>query len=142
MLIFPPYWLRPIIARNSYAIAPTIINTVSSKTKETVAPTRVREGGKVSREELTGYLETSFEKYGLESQIPMAIKTIDCESGFQVDPKHNGISWGVAQFTPDTWKDYGYGNILNPEYQLETMARMWSQGLQKRWDCWRMKFGS
>jgi hypothetical protein len=72
-----------------------------------------------------------------QSQEMMA--TITCESGWQIYPKPNNISWGIAQFTPATWKGFGYGDIMNPLSQLDTMAKMWSKGLANRWDCYRLK---
>jgi hypothetical protein len=79
------------------------------------------------------YVEENMDKKDAEEMTA----TIMCESGFQVDPKHNGISWGVAQFTPATWKDFGYGDIMNPEAQLLTMARIWGK-YKNRWDCFRL----
>ena len=78
-------------------------------------------------------------KYGLSPiQYSQMMATIFCESGWQIDPKHNGISWGIAQFTKPTWKEFGYGDIMNPLTQLEVMASMIHRGLFNRWDCFRM----
>lgn len=62
---------------------------------------------------------------------------IDCEnSSWSVDPlPHNNVSWGFAQFTPATWKDFGHGEIMNPYSQIEVMVKMFNMGLSKRWDC-------
>jgi len=89
----------------------------------------------ITRERLNSYLEAVFIKYGIEDQIETAKKIISCESGFQINPKHNGISWGIAQFTKPTWEDFGKGDIMNPYSQLEVMAKMISMGLINRWDC-------
>ena len=92
-----------------------------------------------SQADLKAYLSVKFAEYGIESQTERAIAVVFCESGWNWNPKPNYISWGIAQFTPDTWHDYGYGDIMNPYAQLETMARMWSNGLQSRWDCFTGK---
>ncbi len=92
-----------------------------------------------SREVLTRYLQSAFTKYGIENEIPTAEAVILCESGWQINPRHNNISWGIAQFTPSTWHDYGYGDIMNPLSQLDVMSKMWSKGLQDRWDCFTGK---
>ena len=90
-----------------------------------------------SREALKRYLSETFAIYGIADQIPMAEATILCESGWNWKAD-NGISYGIAQFTPATWYDFGHGDIFDPYVQIQTMAKMWSRGLQKRWDCWRM----
>ena len=110
--------------------------TVESKPKEIKTGKNYYQGVLITRAGLISYLETVFTQEGIEDQIPRAIEVIQCESGFQVDPKHNGISWGVAQFTPPTWEDFGEGDIMNPHAQLRVMARMWRKGLQNRWDCY------
>lgn len=96
---------------------------------------RLYRGVMITKEGLMEALETDFAKYGIENQVGKAEKVIQCESGF-LWYAQNPISKGVAQFTPATWKDFGYGDIMNPYSQLEIMAKMWSKGLQKRWDCY------
>lgn len=79
-------------------------------------------------------------KYGLGPTVSQEMMaTIQCESSWSIDPPHNNISWGIAQFTPATWKEFGYGDIMNPQSQLTIMAKMWHNGLENRWDCWRLK---
>ncbi len=80
-------------------------------------------------------------KYGLSPiQYSQMMATIFCESSWQIYPKPNHISWGVAQFTPPTWKEFGYGDIMNPISQLNVMSKMFHNHLEKRWDCWRQLF--
>ncbi len=110
--------------------------TVSTSEKLPKAP-RPYQGVKVSKQDIQEMVSEQFTLYGIASQIPTALKVVQCESGFNINAD-NGISYGVAQFTPATWKDFGHGNIFNPLYQIETMAKMWKIGLQKRWDCYRM----
>lgn len=113
------------------------IETVENKAKESNTGTRLYRGVLITREGLKSYLEEVFIKEGLEDQIEIAEKTITCESNF-LWYADNGISFGVAQFTPDTWKDFGEGDIFNPHIQLRTMAKMFKMGLQNRWDCYKM----
>lgn len=77
-------------------------------------------------------------KYGLDYDQMSTV--VSCESGWRIDPPHNNISWGIAQFTPATWKDYGTGDIMNPYMQLEVMGKMWKKGLMGRWDCYRILY--
>ena len=86
-----------------------------------------------TREELKLALAAVAEKYGQEYEKMLAV--IQCESGFLIDPPHNGISWGIAQFTKPTWQDFGYGDIMNPLIQLDVMGKMLNNGLIGRWDC-------
>lgn len=78
-------------------------------------------------------------KYGQDYSVMDAV--VNCESGWRVDPPHNGVSLGIAQFTSDTWTDYGIGKYesINPYDQLKVMGYMWSIGLQDRWDCYTGK---
>jgi hypothetical protein len=81
-------------------------------------------------------------QYGLSPQgYQELVATIQCESNFQIDPKHNGISWGIAQFTKPTWNKEGIGDIMNPITQIEVMVRMWKNNQEPQWDCWCMKYG-
>lgn len=98
------------------------------------------QGISVTTDNLKSVLVYEFGTYGLQDQIQTAEAVIACESGFQVDPPHNGISWGIAQFTKDTWKDFGSGDIMNPLFQIQTFSKMWSKGLQNRWDCYRLGY--
>ena len=93
-----------------------------------------------STEYLKDYVGEASIKYGLSpTQYQEIIKTVNCESGWQIYPKKNHISWGISQFTPPTWKRFGHGDIMDPISQLDVMAKMWSMGLQDRWDCFRLK---
>lgn len=93
-------------------------------------------GVKLTKNDIKEMVKNQFTLYGIEDQIPRALEVLQCEGGFNVDPlPHNGISWGVAQFTPPTWEDFGHGDIMNPYWQIKTMAKMWAMGLQNRWDC-------
>lgn len=121
---------------DSYNVQQQTVNITEDKTKE--KPTAsLYQGIKISREGLKSYLSVIFTKYGIEDQIPIAEAVIACESSWNINA-NNGISFGLLQFTPATWKDFGYGDIMNPQSQIITMAKMWKRGLQGRWDCWRM----
>ena len=121
-------------AFNNYVKAPTI------SIEDSIADKPLDSGFRPYRlplkEGLKEQLEIHFAEYGLKSEVKKAIAVIDCESSWNWNPKPNGISWGIAQFTPPTWKDFGQGDIMNPYVQLETMAKMWKMGLQERWDCY------
>lgn len=93
----------------------------------------------ISKQGLKEAIEFQFTKYRIADQIGMVEKVIQCESGWNV-LADNGVSYGLLQFTPATWQDFGYGDIMNPYSQIETTAKMWSKGLQRRWDCYRMLF--
>ena len=88
---------------------------------------------------LKGYLGEVSIKYGLPANdYSEMVATIQCESGWQIYPKPNHISWGIAEFTPPTWQEFGYGDIMNPVSQINIMVKMWKVGLAKRWDCYRL----
>ena len=91
-----------------------------------------------TRAELEVALTAVAKKYGQSYEMMSAV--LQCESGWQVDPPRNGISFGIAQFTIPTWHDFGYGDIMDPYIQLEVMGKMWSMGLNKRWDCYKMLY--
>ncbi len=124
---------------NESVIAPKIENHIISKPQVIAVRTRLYQNVLITEEDEKDYLKLDFHKYGLDDQLLMAEKVISCESGFHIDPlPHNHISWGIAQFTPATWKDFGHGDIMNPLIQIDVMSHMWSKGLQNRWDCYRM----
>lgn len=136
--LLPPSWM--ISAIGSTAKAPTIVEPVRSAkidiitgiTSQTKRPTTAQ---------LKAHLRKLSTLYGLNYEQMEAV--IQCESSWRVDPlPHNGISLGIAQFTRPTWNDYGVGDYeaINPYIQLDVMAKMWSLGLAKRWDCYRMLY--
>ena len=90
----------------------------------------------ITKENLKDALEYDFAQYGISNEVQEAERVISCESSWNINAS-NKISYGIAQFTPATWKDFGYGDILNPLSQLDVMAKMWKDGLQGRWDCFR-----
>jgi hypothetical protein len=88
---------------------------------------------------LKDYASEESVKYGLtDAQHTILMATISCESGWNIHPKPNHISWGIVEFTPATWHDFGHGDIMNPITQIDTMIKMWSNGLENRWDCYRL----
>lgn len=121
-----------ILAIISYARSETI-HTYQLPLKETTVE---RPSQQVySTEYLKSYVGEVSIKYGLSAEkYQQIMATIQCESNWNV-LADNGISFGIAQFTPATWKDFGSGDIMNPLTQLEVMARMFSQHLEHRWDC-------
>lgn len=91
-----------------------------------------------SENEIKRYLREQSALYGLDYDKMSAV--ISCESGWRIDPPHNNISWGIAQFTPETWKDFGGGDIMDPYAQIRVMSIMWSKHLEGRWDCYHILF--
>lgn len=114
------------------------VNSAEDKTKEKL-PTSHNQGREIDREELKSYFRQVFTYNGLEDQIPIAEAVIACESSWNWKAD-NGISYGIAQFTPATWEDFGFGDIMNPYSQIQVMARMWKNPvLRLRWDCFSGK---
>lgn len=111
------------------------------RTPET-ATAKLYQGVLITREELKSYLAFSFEKYGLASQLQMAINVIDCESSFDIFAYNEadeafvkGGSYGIAQFTIPTFAACP-GEYKNPFAQMDCMAYYWSLGQQRRWSCY------
>jgi len=88
--------------------------------------------------QLQDFLKQELALYGIEDDYPTLAAVIQCESGWNISPKPNYISWGIAEYTPATWKDVGFGNIMNPYSQLSVMAKIWAKQ-SSRWDCFRLE---
>jgi len=132
---FPPVYLKPYIpALEENTI--TYSQPVTETPKEN-PPASHYQGVYISREGLTGFLSYEFAKYGIEDQYEKAVAVLNCESSWLIDVySKNQLSYGIAQFTPATWKDFGIGDYKNPYDQIKTLSKMWSLGLQSRWDCY------
>ena len=89
------------------------------------------------KERLNEYLFEVSVKYGQDYQKMHNV--IMCESSFRTDVYSKGkVSYGIAQFTQDTWiENCSSLNYYNPYSQLDCMGSMWARnkGLQYRWDC-------
>lgn len=131
------YFSPPVADQSDNNPAPQGSSLVATSDTKPIDTGNYYHGVLVTKQDLMGMLEQEFTTYGLEDQIPLAKRVIECESGWNIHAD-NGISFGVAQFTQATWKDFGSGDIFNPIMQFHTMARMWAKGLQKRWDCYRL----
>lgn len=90
--------------------------------------------GSPATAELRAYLKKVAVLDGLDYDIISNV--VQHESGFRVNPPHNGVSWGIAQFTKATWKAYGFNDIMDPYRQLFVMGMMWREGKQSQWDEW------
>lgn len=107
--------------------------SVPASEKPPITDTRHFQGILVTQADIKEMITVQFTKYGIENEIPTALKVLDCESGYQVNAS-NGISFGIFQFTKSTWHDFGHGDIYNPMVQVEVATKMWKNGLQSRWD--------
>lgn len=143
ILLFPPQILRPYLAKNSYVQAPTIDASVS-KTLKVSSPSTTSHPAtlKSTENDLKGFLLETSVKYGLDYDKMNAV--INCESTWRIDPPHNGVSLGIAQFTAATWVDYGVGKYedIDPYSQIAVMGKMWSKGLESRWDCYKILYSN
>lgn len=122
------------IAYSDTISAPTIIET-KGKATDNLKSTSLQEV-QPTVQELKDHLASEVKKYG--GNYSQIYNVIMCESGWRINPPHNNISFGIAQFTPATWKDFGQGDIMNPYTQITVMVKMWNKGLEKRWDCFKI----
>lgn len=136
ILLFWQFVPLPLADRNEGYKSPTISIQNFTTKKPLLAP-RLFQGVYISPENLKEVLKLDFAEYGIEDQLGMAEDVINCESDWNIFA-NNGISYGLLQFTPATWKDFGHGDIMNPYNQIKVTASMWSHGFQRRWDCYRI----
>jgi hypothetical protein len=131
--IFPPYWWPLTALNNDYKAQQDSI--------QQSVPIRITKGGRlykgilITKAGLMAALKVEFTKYGIEDQLGVVAKIIACESSWNI-LADNSVSYGLLQFTPATWKQFGYGDIMNPYSQIKVMAKMWHDKLQHRWDCY------
>lgn len=126
----------PTADQNENYTAPKIV-TIDEDKSQTINDKDHYAGILITREGLKSYLSEVFTYNGIEDYIPLAEKIILCESGWNIQAS-NGISFGILQFTPPTWADFGEGDIWNPHTQIRTMAKMIRLGLIGRWDCYQI----
>lgn len=105
------------------------------------------------------YLQPRAPHYVLDGQV-LASKvflkdkqmyyTIKCESNFRADALNENDpttpSYGIAQFKEQTFNLYcvkrynvasSTDEIMNANTQIECMEKMFNDGLQGHWTCWR-----
>ena len=88
-------------------------------------------------QELKDYLAQLVSKYG--GNYALISDVINCESSWRTNVySRERISYGVAQFTPPTFKENCVGDYENPYDQLNCMVNMFNKGMEKRWDCFLM----
>ena len=133
--LFPSTQLLENPILNGVVQAPTIRIENASTVKPPQELRPVKQD--YSPEALKRYVAIQFAKYGIEDEIPIAEAVAACESSWNWQAS-NGISYGIFQYTPATWEQWGSGDIMNPETQIKVTARLWSLGQQWRWDCWKM----
>ena len=80
-------------------------------------------------------------QYGVDPH--KMVETIECETDFsnvQSDITQNGVredSWGIAQINLRWHPNVTKQQALTPEFAVEFMAKMFSQGKAERWTCFR-----
>ncbi len=67
--------------------------------------------------DLQKYVAQEAVKKGYDPQI--VLRQISAESAWKTDAKSQAGAYGLPQFMPATWKDYGSGDIKNPYNQVE-----------------------
>ena len=109
--------------------------------------TRLYQPINASSNDLKDYLAQLVTKYGLDGgNYKQIYNVIVCESNFKIDTySKNKISFGIAQFTSDTWSDFNKErktdlNYYNPFDQLDMMVWAFKNGYNERWDCFRMLY--
>ncbi len=117
------------------------IGTANSSTTYTYQPTVTKTTAEhsiiylYSTDYLKDYVGEVSIKYGLTpTQYQEMMAVIQAESGFQIYPKPNGVSWGIAQFIPSTFKLNCKGDLMNPVGQIDCMTKMWSKHQEAQWD--------
>ena len=82
-------------------------------------------------------------KYGLNgTEYKQMMAVLSCESSWDSSVWSKGkMSYGIAQFTKDTFKENCTGDYYNPLDQLECVGKMWSEKMYHRWDCFNNLFG-
>ncbi|MDQ3125180.1 MAG: transglycosylase SLT domain-containing protein [Pseudomonadota bacterium] len=91
----------------------------------------------------TGYEDAIYEacaRHGCDGD--QLIRVMQCESGGDpnavsayLNPMNGMHDIGLFQFNPDTWAEFGGGDIWNPWEQIEVAASMWANGYGWRWVC-------
>lgn len=90
----------------------------------------MQKSGNKIQDFVVDFLRENAPKIGLNSSI--AINQIRQESGFDptIQNKRSGAK-GLGQFMPDTWADFGEGDIFNPEDNLRAYLRLMEHLIKK-----------
>ena len=105
------------------------------------APIRPPEAPLSTKEEMVAYAT----KTAQEAKInpTEVLGTIECESGWNSLAEGDGnTSFGLAQLHhPES--DWGLTReeAKNPRVAIDTLVDAFSRGEQRRWTCWRDKYG-
>lgn len=139
ILILPPRWLLIFADQNSHEPTPITVETRNgTKIADTTThASQVAQNASTAR--LKEYLRKVFTSYGIEDQIPTAEKIIACESSWNILAHNGTISYGLLEYTPNTWHDFGHGDIMNPLVQIEVTAKIVKREGWERWDCFTGK---
>jgi len=119
-------------------IAPTISETKGKDTSW--LKTSFYQNSKPSIKELKDYLASEVAKYP-ELSYSEIEAIIYCESSFQVDPPHNNICRGIAQFKIGTFNWFtGMMNekleFMDPYDQIKVMVWAFANGYKNHWECY------
>ncbi|HEX2241595.1 MAG TPA: transglycosylase SLT domain-containing protein [Actinomycetota bacterium] len=71
------------------------------------------------------------EEFGLSPDYLVAVAM--CESSLNPYAVSPAGYYGLFQFGPITWSEFGYGSIWDPVAQSRTAARMLADGHHRRW---------
>lgn len=93
-------------------------------------------------DELKAFLKELSVTYGLDHA--KIYYTVDNESSFNpyaVEPTKR-LSIGISQYTIGTWLEFcsTKDDRTDPYKSLECMAKMWSMGLEYRWDAYCLRY--
>lgn len=79
-------------------------------------------------------------RYGIPSDT--LVGTLRCESGFNSTVVGDGgTSWGVAQIHLPAHPNISKEQALDPIWSIDFAARMFSEGKQSMWTCYKQLYG-
>lgn len=124
---------------NESEIRPTMLEDVKSTKIPVTTATRPREVLNASSNDLKEYLKQQSSLYGVDYAV--LTKVVNCESSWNSSAR-TSVSYGIAQFTKPTFKEYCKGEYTNAKDQLTCMASVFKKKMMSRWDCWRSLYGT
>ena len=89
----------------------------------------MQKSGNKIQDFVVDFLRENAPKIGLNSSI--AINQVRAESAFNPRAVSRVGAKGLTQFMPDTWSDFGEGDIFNPEDNLRAYLRLMEHLIKK-----------